>query len=208
MAVGPLILVSGVVGTLAQPDDFDVIRDPTSDLGADTANAAWLANIVGSVVPGVLLLAFAWGLWTCLARSRSGRVGTFLVGAIGVGLIVTGLATLDCRTMDSGCTNDSTEAAVHLITAGLLGLGVLISPFVVARALKHVPLWESLRRPTLVLGFLTIAGAVGGSVVGAGLGAYAGFAPWFTWIFVLALRMNTHAESNSPTRSALPSADL
>lgn len=205
MAAGPLILVSGVVGTLAQPDDFDVVRDPTSDLGADTANAAWFANIVGSVVPGLLLLAFAWGLWTCLARSRSGRVGTLLVGAVGVGIVVTGLATLDCRTMDPGCNNDSPEAAVHLITAGLLGLCVLISPFVVARAVKQIPQWGGLRRPTLILGFITVVGAVGGGVVGAGLSAYAGFAPWFTWIFVLALRMNSDAE-NPATYSAEPAA--
>ena len=45
MAAGPLLAVVAVVGTVAQPDGFNFIEHPTSDLGADTANLAWFSNL-------------------------------------------------------------------------------------------------------------------------------------------------------------------
>jgi hypothetical protein len=202
MAAGPLIAVVTVVGTLAQPDGFDVIEDPTSDVGADTANLAWFSNLVGSVVPGLLLLVFAYGLWPWLASSRSGRIGTFLIGAVATGTVVTGLATEDCRAMDPGCSNDSSEVVVHSIAALVLAISVLVSPFVVARSLRNRPAWEDLRRVTLVLGVITVVGTVAGSAIGVGLGAYAAVVPYFVWLFVLAQRLHSlAARSGSPARA-------
>jgi Protein of unknown function (DUF998) len=204
MAAGPLLAVVAVIGTVAQPDRFDFVEHPTSDLGADTANLAWFSNLIGSVVPGLLLLLFAYGLWPCLASSRSGRIGTLLIGAVATGIVVTGLATEDCRVMDPGCSNDSLEVVVHAITALLLGLCLLISPFVVARSLRRSSVWQDLRPASLVLGVITVVGTVGGSAIGVGLGTYAAFVPWFAWIFLLSRRMHTLAGTDQAARSVRP----
>jgi hypothetical protein len=205
MVAGPLVLVVGVIGTVAQPEGFDFVEHPTSDLGADTANLAVFSNLVGSVLPGVLLLVFTYGLWKSLASTRSGRIGTVLIGVVAIGIVVTGIANEDCREMDPGCSNDSAEIVVHLIAALLSGLCLLISPFVVARSLRWVPAWQDLRRPTLVLGAITVVGTVGGSAIGAGLGAYGAFVPWLAWIFLLAGRMATLA-GGEPAAPSMPPA--
>ena len=204
MAAGPLVIVVGVIGTVAQPDGFDFVEHPTSDLGADTANMAGFSNLIGSVLPGLLLLVFTYGLWMSLASSRSGRIGTLLIGAVATGIVVTGIATEDCRVMDPGCRNDSSEIVVHLIAALLSGLCLLISPFVLARSLRWLPAWQDLRRTTLVLGTITVVGTVGGSAIGAGLGAYAAFVPWFALIFLLSGRMAALARGDQAASSELP----
>lgn len=201
---GPLVLVIGVIGTVAQPDGFDFIKHPTSDLGADTANLAVFSNLIGSVLPGLLLLVFTYGLWKSLASTRSGRIGTLLIGVVAIGIVVTGIANEDCREMDPGCSNDSAEIVVHLIAALLSGLCLLISPFVLARSLRWIPAWQDLRRTTLVLGAITVVGTVGGSAIGAGLGAYTAFVPWFAWIILLSRRMATLAGGDHTAPSTLP----
>ena len=149
-------------------------------------------------------MVFTYGLWTSLASSRSGRIGTLLIGAVATGIVVTGLATEDCRVMDPGCSNGSSEVVVHAIAALLLVLCLLISPFVLARSLRWVPAWQDLRRTTLVLGVITVVGTVGGSAIGVGLGAYAAFVPWFAWIFLLSGRMATLAGGDQAAPSVLP----
>jgi Protein of unknown function (DUF998) len=204
MVAGPLVLVVGVIGSVAQPDGYDFVKHPTSDLGADTANMAAFSNLIGSVLPGLLLLVFTYGLWKAVASSRSGRIGTLLIGVVATGIVVTGIATEECRVMDPGCRNDSAEIVVHVIAALLAGLALLISPFVLARSMRWIPAWQDLRRTTLVLGAITVVGTVVGSAIGEGLGAYAAFVPWFAWILLLSGRMATLAGRDPTAPSVLP----
>jgi len=202
MLAGPVLLAAGWAATLAQPDAFSIVHHPTSDLGADTAGAAWLSNRLGSNLPGMLLLVFAIGLRQLLGRQRSARIGTSLIGVVGVGTFLTGFLTPDCRTIDTACENTSWQATGHLIVAGLISLAVLASPFVIARAMKVTAEWRDLRAPSVILGVLTIVAAVVGSVVGEGIGQYAAVITWFAWITILAarmLRLGTAAPKPPPT---------
>jgi hypothetical protein len=189
MLAGPVLLVANLAGALAQPERFSFIHHPSSDLGADTADAAWVSNQVGSNLPGLLLVVFAFGLWQTLGRHTSARISAFLVGAVGIGVFLTGFFTLDCREIDTACENTSWEAVGHVIVAVPTLLMMIATPFVIARALKSAPRWRDLRRPTLVLGGITIAAGIGGSAIGEGLGRYLAFISWFTWITLLAIRM-------------------
>lgn len=189
MAAGPVLLAAGWAATMAQPDEFSFVSNATSDLGADTADLRWVSNQLGSNLPGLLVLVFAIGLWNMLGGHRSARIGTGLVAAVGLGFFLTGIFTLDCREIDTGCENNSWQASVHLTVAGLLVLALFLSPFVVARALRFAEGWRDLRVPSLVCGVLTVAAAIAGSVLGEGLGAYAAVVPWFAWITILSVRM-------------------
>jgi hypothetical membrane protein len=189
MLAGPVLLAASWAATLAQPDEFDLINHPTSDLGADTADAAWVSNLFTSILPGLLVLVFAEGLWHVLGRHRSARVGTGLVGKVGVALFLTGIFTLDCRVIDAGCENTSSQAIVHSIVAGLAALAILASPFVVARGVRFTDGWQDLRIPSLVFGVLAVVGAVVGSAVGEGLASYVLAIVWFAWVTILAVRM-------------------
>jgi len=46
---------------------------------------AWIENLLGSNLPGLLLVVFAAGLWRALGRRRSARIGSLLIAVVGVG---------------------------------------------------------------------------------------------------------------------------
>lgn len=186
---GPVLLVANWTATLAQPDEFSLIHHPTSDLGADTAEAAWVSNLLGSNLPGLLLFVFAIGLGRMLGRRLSARIGASLIGVVGVGTFLTGFLTLDCRQIDTACENASWQATGHLIVAALISLALFAAPFVIARALKFTSAWRDLRVPSVTLGVLTIVGAVVGSTAGEGIAQYAAVFVWFAWVTILAVRM-------------------
>ncbi len=189
LLAGPVLFVGTLAGALAQPDDFSLVNHANSDLGADTAESAWLSNQLGSNLPGLLLLVFGIGLWRSVGRHRSARIGSILVAVAGVSVFLTGLFRLDCRQIDQGCDNSSWHAAAHNTVAGLTVLALVLAPFVLARALKLSPQWRDLWVPTLAFGIGTIVAAVAGSVVGEGLGSLLAVFVWFIWITVLAIRM-------------------
>ena len=62
-----------VLGDLAQSDGFSPANDNISDIGAQTADEAWLYNQIAANLNGLLIVAFALGLWRAL--------GTWLAGA-------------------------------------------------------------------------------------------------------------------------------
>ena len=61
LAVVTLIL-GWILGALAQPPAYSSARDDISNLGAMTADSAWLYNQLGENLTGLLLIAFATGL--------------------------------------------------------------------------------------------------------------------------------------------------
>jgi hypothetical protein len=191
MLAGPVMLVAGLAATLVQPDDFSLINHPSSETGADTATAPWISNQLGSCLPGLLVLVFAVGLWRILGRHTSARLGAFLIGAGGTGIFLLGVFTIDCRTIDSGCSSKdpSWQATAHLIGILPTTIALVIAPFVVARAVRFTATWRDLRVPSFAFGILTLVAPVAASTVGPGLGGYALAIMWFAWITMLSARM-------------------
>lgn len=205
---GPVLIAASWAATLAQPDQFSWINNPTSDLGADTADARWVSNQLGSNLSGILLITFAAALWQMLGRHWSARLGSVLVGAVGACLFLTGIFTLDCREIDAPCENASWQATSHLTVAGVTVLALFVSPFVVARAVRFSDGWQDLRAPSLILGALTVVASAVASAWGEGLGSYVAVIIWFAWLTLLAVRMLRLARTTSdPTIPATPSSD-
>jgi Protein of unknown function (DUF998) len=164
-----------------------------------TANSPWLANQLGSNLPGLLLLLFAIGLWHSLGRRRSARIGSTLVAIAGLGIFFSGLLRLDCRHIDRGCNPQSSwHGNPHVANATIIALALVLAPFVLARALKFVPEGRDLWIPTLVFGIGTIVAAVVGGAIGAGAASLLGVLPWFAWITVLAIRMQRISRAARP----------
>jgi Protein of unknown function (DUF998) len=197
---GPVLLVASWAGVLAQPEEYSFLHHASSDLGADTADAAWLSNQLGSNLPGALLTVFAVGLGYALGDRISARIGAGLIGVVGVGFFLTGFFTLDCREIDAGCSERSMswQANTHVTVALVILLALGLSPFVLARALKFLPRWRDLRITTFAFGVGTIVVTIAVSaVVGEGLGQYAAVIAWFAWITILSLRMLRLARSDA-----------
>ena len=65
--LAPVTFVAGLLfGDLAQPDAFSPANDDISDIGAQTADQAWIYNQIAANLTGLLIFAFALGLWRAL----------------------------------------------------------------------------------------------------------------------------------------------
>ena len=62
--LAPVTFVVGLLlGDLAQPDEFSPADDNISDVGAQTADHAWLYNHIAANLNGLLIVALAWVLF-------------------------------------------------------------------------------------------------------------------------------------------------
>src|SRR4051794_14046299 len=99
--------IGWIAGGFAQPSAYSVANDDTSDLGAVTADSAWIYNQIGANLTGLLVIVLALGLWRALSPNVLGRLGAGAMLVAGAGVLLDGVFRLDCRGIDTGCTNDS-----------------------------------------------------------------------------------------------------
>ena len=111
--------VGWVAGGLAQPASYSPANDDISDLGAVTANSAWLCNQIGANLTGLLVVVLAIGVWQALSPDLLGRLGAAALLVVGAGGFLDGLFRLDCRGID---------AAWGVTAAREAGEWVLIDP--------------------------------------------------------------------------------
>lgn len=139
---GLLALVTATVGWveggLAQPGSYSPGRDDISDLGAVTANSAWIYNQVGANLTGVLVAVLAVGLWRALSPDLLGRLGAAALFVAGTGSFLDGLFRLDCRGIDAACTNDSWHSHAHKLESAITAAAILLAPLVSAFAFRRI----------------------------------------------------------------------
>jgi hypothetical protein len=184
-----------ILGGLAQPSAYSPANDDISDLGALTANSAWLYNQVGSNLTGALVVVLGLGLWRALSPDMLGRVGSIAVIVAGLGAFLDGIFRLDCRGIDASCTNDSWHSHAHKIESGITGAATLLAPLILAFAFRRIPAWRDSWIVSLAtVPAIVLANAVF-SVIGDGAATRAGTAVAFLWIAFIGLRLLQKAET-------------
>jgi hypothetical membrane protein len=179
--------VAYIGGALAQPDAYSSADDDTSDLGALTANMAWINNQIGSNLTGILIILFGLGLWRALSPDVLGRIGAGAVVLTGLGLFVDGFFRLDCRAIDAGCTNDSWHSSAHKMNNRFLLAVSFAAPLILAFAFRRIPEWRGAWLPTLLSVPASIVCGVFFSVLGDGASQRAGNLTLFAWFVFLAV---------------------
>ena len=195
--LAPIAFVIGwAAGGLAQPDAYSLVDDSVSDLGALTADQAWIYNQVGANLTGLLVAALAYGLWRAGLPGVSGKVGVIALGVMGVGQFFDGWFRLECRAIDAGCSGGGTswQVVAHEIESLFTVLGLLVSVFALARAFKKSERWRDLRTPSLIAGFGTIGIFIGLLFVGGGVAVRLGLGVWFAWVALVSYRLLRIAE--------------
>ncbi len=188
--LAPLTFVVGLLfGDLAQPDAFSPANDDISYLGAQTADQAWIYNQVAANLNGLLILAFAWGLWRALGSGWLARLGVLGLAVLGVTRFLEGFLRLDCRGIDEGCENTSWQADAHRIESGIASALFFLVPPVLAFAFRRLPEWRDLWLPTLLTVPVVVAVSVLFSVIGNGAAVRAASITWFLWLGLLAWRL-------------------
>ena len=171
-----------VAGGLAQPGSYSPARDDISDLGAVTANSAWIYNQVGANLTGVLVAVLAVGLWRALSPDLLGRLGAAALFVAGAGSFLDGLFRLDCRGIDVACTNDSWHSHAHKVESGITAAALLVAPVLLALAFRRNPAWRGAWVPSLLVLPVIIVANVVYSAAGNGAATRAGTVVAFVWI--------------------------
>lgn len=111
------------------------------DLGAMGAPDAMLFNLVGFIVPGVLLLVFAWALEGAMARDgsgRGGRLGTGLLMISALAFAAQGVFAFDLAEPDGAASQ------LHASALAFALLGLMAGAIFIAASLRRAPGWRGL----------------------------------------------------------------
>ena len=203
--LAPVTFIVGVLlGDLAQPDSFRPADDDISDLGAQTADQAWVYNQIAANLNGLLIVAFALGLWRALGSGWLARLGVLGLAVIGVTRFLEGFLRLDCRGMDESCENTSWQADGHRFESGIASALFLLVPLLLALAFRRLPQWRDLWLPTLLVVPVVVAVSIPFSLIGDGAAVRAASITWFLWLGLLAWRLLRIAGD----RTVIAAADL
>ena len=200
--LAPVTFVVGLLfGDLAQPGAFSPADDNISDIGAQTADRAWFYNQIAANLNGLLIVAFALGLWRALGSGWLGRLGVLGLAILGVTRFLEGFLRLDCRGIDDGCENTSWQADAHGIESGIASALFFLAPLTLAFAFRRLPQWRDLWLPTLLAVPVVVTASVVFSVVGDGAAVRAASITWFLWLGLLAWRL-LHIADGRTVRTA------
>ena len=198
--LAPVTFIVGLVlGDLAQSDEFSPANDNISDIGAQTADQAWLYNQIAANLTGILIVALALGLWRALGPGWLARLGVLGLAILGVTRFLEGFLRLDCGGMDDVCENTSWQSEAHKIESGIASALLFLVPPVLAFAFRRLPEWRDLWLPTLLAVPVLVAISILFSVIGDGAAGRAGSITWFLWLGLLAWRLLRLADKRART---------
>jgi len=182
--------VGWIAGGLAQPAAYSFANDDISDLGADTASSSWIYNWIGASLTGLLVVVLALGLWRALSPDVLGRLGAGALFVAGAGIVLEGFFFhLDCRGIDTGCTNDSWHSRAHKIETSITGGATFAALLILTFAFRRIPAWRDSWLPSLLAVPAILLANLIFSAVGNGAATRAGSVVAFLWIAFVSVRL-------------------
>jgi hypothetical protein len=166
----------------------------------------WI-QIANFVVIGVLFLVFARGVAAEFQEGKASRAGPILLMIIAISLLVSGPFVMDPATTPR--EQMSWHSRLHWLFGALVFSLSPISCFVFLRRFQQDPEWRPLRWWTLAVGTITAAAvillSVGPTRAPAPPNAFNEWngliqrtllVPYFTWIFIFALRLHRRSDNS------------
>jgi hypothetical membrane protein len=161
-------------------DGYTHATKAVSELGAMGAENALAFNVLGFMVPGILIIVLAI---TC-GRALSSGFGAFCLAVSGAALTASGLLPADMADRDGQAT------LLHGIAAIVSGLAFAIAVFPIGNAMRKTPGFTRLGKwtPWFVLFLLANIGwqiawkATGNPIFFPGWGQRIAFAGYFLWM--------------------------
>lgn len=167
-----------------------------SELGAFGAPHALAWNLIGFVIPGLLLAACGAGLANAIDISGRKTTLYWLLVISGLGFAGTGVIPAEMR--DGSPLMESPFTLGHVLMSLLSGIPWVISAFLLIGRVKRNPRWQRLIRVGIVLAALCIAGFalnIFASTIPF-LAHRVSFAIYFVWILVMAFHLLKGADTS------------
>jgi hypothetical protein len=193
-----VVMTAGwIVAGLLQPASYNWSAQEISDLGALTARHAWVWNAADSLA-GLLLVAFAVGVFPFFRAERWSRFAVASIGVVGIGSVLDGLLREDCPLSTSEACQRlqdgpglSWHHQAHNIESVIVVAAMLAGLFMLAVAFRQVERLPGLRIYSLGTGAAIIlflfAYLLRHGEDGAGLAQRALVILYLAWIAVLAI---------------------
>jgi hypothetical membrane protein len=188
MTAPVLMLVLWTVASLMRPG-YDQLSQYGSELGIGPNAIIMNTNFV---VTGLLVIAFATGLFASIRRVRWIQIGSILLGVFGAGEVAGGF--FPC---DPGCpiTAHSISQIAHNVDAVVAFVAIALAPFLFSLGLNRDGPWLGYRSYSLATGLVAIGLFSIFSAASLGYLGYVGLfqrlflAVTFLWIEVVAIRL-------------------
>jgi len=182
------MLVLWTVASLMRPG-YDQLSQYGSELGAGPNSIVMNTNFV---VTGLLIVAFATGLFKSIPRGLGTQLGSILLLVFGAGELAGGL--FPC---DPGCpiAAQSFSQLAHNMDAIIAFVALALAPFLFSLGLDRDDRWQGYRSFSVVTGLLAIGLFSIFSAASLGYLGYIGLfqrlflAVTFLWIEVVATRL-------------------
>lgn len=205
-AAAALFLASLLGFSMARTDDYSHGTKAVSELGALGAPWAVSFNVLGFVIPGLLVIVLAAGL-VASAQVRLGRAGPVLLTLSGAAMVVAGVFPVDMA------DRSSTSSILHHVGAVLSGVFWAVGLFWLGPALRDKAGLQALRTlgratPWFAMFLLTnIAWQVAyesGAPVLPGWGQRVAFLGYFLWLSWAGLALWSVRRNASSTADSAP----
>ncbi len=138
---------------------------------------------------GILIILLGLGLWRALSPDVLGRIGAGAVMLTGVVVFLEGFLRLDCRGIDSGCTNESWHSSAHTMNNRFGVVATIAAPLILAFAFRRIPEWRGAWLPSLAAVPAALVCGLLFSVLGNGASVRATGLTLFAWLAFLGVRL-------------------
>lgn len=176
--LAPILFVATYILMSWSREDYSMYYKAVSELGSIDAHNAWIWNVMGYGVPGLLVAAFSIGLFRDVQANPSRWP---LVGGIGSGVMMTVSAIFP------GDFDDRQSTTMLLHTIGSFGSYAfyLLAAFTYPRHMKASSYWQKALRPTRYLVWLTIAFGSWPLIIPSHPALGQRFVFFFYWLWIL-----------------------
>jgi hypothetical membrane protein len=167
---------------------YDPVTQLISELGESGAPYAGVMNLLGFGVTGVLLMAFAPGLFMALGKNRVAAAGCGFVAIAGI--LFLAMAFISC---DRGCIPVTPEGGFHLILGLFAAIAAVAASVLLAWPMRNSGRWGRIWQYSILTGILILIvlplfisfGDLAGLLQRVLVGII------FLWLEVLAIRVMT-----------------
>jgi len=142
-------LTAGILGMITP--GYDPVTQLISELGESGAPYAGAMNLLGFGVTGVLLVAFAPGLFVALGKNRVAAAGCGFVAIAGI--LFLAMAFISC---DRGCIPVTPEGGLHLILGLFAAIAAVAASFLLAWPMRNSGRWGRIWQYSILTGILIL----------------------------------------------------
>lgn len=187
----PVVFLCALIlfGLLAP--DYSHLTNAVSELGMSRMPYSTLFNIIGFILPGILIVHFTVGFYIH-AKSQAGfLLIAWLIGISGLGFALLGIFP---------AANDfasSTATALHFVMVALNYLPFLALTFLYPFLIRDL-YWSRLKIATLLSGVLAVSSFfIPPAILPVGLSQRLGLGIYFAWLFLMGVWLKNNRISKS-----------